>query len=138
MDGNPYSVPSGEVLPPSTLTSDSDNASSNSFAATAREIFLAWEKLRLFYVGVLAVVTLALGAMIPNGGMASARFWIVVVEGAIFSNVCFFAGPIVETYLAWLDQRPNWLRIAMFLAGTTVSILIVLVVLAGQLLPSQS
>jgi len=127
---NPYSSPPAlSVSPPDSVPS--------TFGGIARSTFLAWEKLRLVYVGLLAAVTLLLAALDPSRSFTSLRFWIPVVEGAVVANVCYFAGPIIETYVTWLGFRGRWLRYTLFVLGTLFSIMLAFGAIASLLLPTM-
>ncbi len=82
---------------------------------TLKQVFFAWEKLRVLYVIVLAVITLS---CLPDDVMGRLDFWLGIAVLAIGANVCFFAGPIVEVYLCWLGLRRQIVRPALFLSGT--------------------
>lgn len=100
----------------------------------ARRTFFAWEKLRLIYVPILVVVTLA--ATSPGGfrQLTEIEFWVTSAVGAVFANLAFFAGPIVETYVLWLGYRQRMLRPLLFVAGTVfASMLAVITVVAMNL-----
>ena len=106
-DQNPYTSPiaAGEEL-----------AANQPLQEIARTTFVAWEKLRLIYIGVLALVTIAAAAM--SGKPIDIDLAWATVVGAIFANACYFAGPITETYVTWLGYRGSWLRLALFVTGT--------------------
>jgi len=93
----------------------------------ARRIFLAWEKLRIGYIAVLVVETLALCLLDNTGLVGSLDFWKIVVEGAIVANVAYFAGPLLETYVTWLGFRGERIRLPLFFAGTFFACLLALV-----------
>lgn len=93
----------------------------------ARRIFIAWERLRLVYNAILAITVICVATVayvqyqptsIPLSGFFGT---IVPVVGA---NLCFFAGPIVETYVAWLGFRTETLRLVLMFFGTALSMMI--------------
>lgn len=129
---NPYASPVSQAIEEAL-----PDAASHALGRIARATFLAWEKLRLVYVGILAGVTLLLGGLGGPALLSSFSFWANVVEGAIVANLCFFAGPIVETYVTWLGFRAKWLRISMFTLGTLVSCALVFFVVVSELLPTM-
>ena len=108
---NPYQAPVAEVAEPEVTNPRSLNE-------IARKTFLAWEKLRLFYVAALAVMTLLAGAINVSALLMSVEFWVMVAIGAVFANICFFAGPMVESYVKWLGFRIPWIRPVLFVIGT--------------------
>ena len=124
---NPYSSP---VSP--AAAEDRPAAERESLGTIARRTFLAWEKLRLVYIAVLAVFALLFGLLDPSNMLASMRFWMFVLEGAIIANICYFAGPVIETYVFWLGFRGNWLRIVMFVVGTLFSCVLFVGAMVGQ------
>src|SRR5262245_65060394 len=99
--------------------------------AIAREVFLAWEKLRVVYVAVLATVTLVL---IESPLAVTSRLAIDVVVGALAANVLYFAGPLTESYLRWLGYDRGWPRWALFLGGTMLAVVFAVGLLAPGLL----
>ena len=119
---NPYSSP------PSLSVADDSETPSVPFSIVARRIFVAWEKLRLAYVAVLALVTIG----VARGALLDPHILVPVVLGAVVANVCFFAGPITETYLTWLGFNPSWLRAFMFILGTTLAAVLALVTIMGS------
>ena len=110
---NPFSSPIAE----DSIETSKPIKSEASFGSQAKAIFLAWEKLRIVYNLVLAVLTLLMGIILLGEYAMSIQFWVMVVQGAIISNVCFFAGPIVETYVCWIGFRFDWLRTSLFVLG---------------------
>ena len=128
---NPYSSP--RTAP----TTDMESAAARGnrpLSTIAREVFLSWEKLRIAYVAVLALITvLAVGPY----GFGHRRLLRLIVEGAVAANVAYFAGPALETYIRWLGYDRTWPRWVMFVGGTLFSIVLTVAVLATELLPDQ-
>jgi hypothetical protein len=123
---NPYSAPTGSLVAEQTDT----------LAAclpTAKTIFLQWEKLRIVYIAVLAGVSMLLAG--PQG-LNKPDVIRILVEGAVIANVLYFAGPVIETYVAWLGFRPCWLRWLLFGGGTLLSILLAIASLFGLMFPN--
>lgn len=106
-----------------------DLATGPGLLTLARPTFIAWEKLRLLYVAILGALTLGLWLLYPPSDRG--RALLLIGEGAVFANVLYFAGPMVETYVAWLGYRKRWLRPMLFVAGTALSGLLVLIVVPG-------
>lgn len=106
---NPFSAPAVDE----SLMS-SAQAPSDSLMSIAKRTFLAWEKLRLIYVAILAFETLFLGMHL----LGTFEFWATAVVGGILANLCFFLGPIAETYVTWLGFRAKWLRWFLLALGT--------------------
>ena len=111
-----------------------DESIDRTLFAIARRTFLAWERLRVVYVAILAVITILL---IAPGGFLNGRVLLLTVEGAVIANAAYFAGPTIETYIKWLGYDRTWPRWVMFGAGTLLSIVLVVGVLATELLPDQ-
>lgn len=132
MTENPYSPPSFDESPE---TSDSlvESASSPSLASIARPTFLAWERLRIIFVVVLGMLTLVLAG--PT--LTKLRVLVLVVEGAFVANICFFAGPIVETYVRWLGYHRRWVRWLLFVGGTILTAMLAVAAMAPMLVPDQ-
>ena len=105
-----------------------------SLLAIARSVFLAWEKLRIAYVILLALITVLLTGVT---GILNLRLLRLIVLGAVVANVAYFAGPTIETYVRWLGYNRAWPRWFMFIGGTLISIVLTIGVLATELLPDQ-
>jgi len=97
----------------------------------AKATFLAWERLRIPFVVVLGLITLFLAG--PN--LIELQTLIVVAVGAVIANLCFFAGPIVETYVCWLGYEQKWVRWFLFVGGTALTALLAVDTLASMFLP---
>jgi hypothetical protein len=121
---NPFSAPSKTIESHTSESSQMDD----SLGVIAKRTFLAWEKLRLLYNAVLVVETIAIG-LAAHPLLLQPEFWVSSVMGAVFANACFFLGPIIETYVAWLGHPSRTLRLVMFIVGTVVSCLLVIVAL---------
>lgn len=114
----------------SSPTDDSISTSdpaTDSFAVEARSIFRRWEYLRLWYNGILVVWTLVwIGSLawasIPADMALRQKmlrsFVGFALFGGIVANLCYFAGPILESYLTWLGVKPPRLRLGLFAVGT--------------------
>ncbi len=128
---NPFSAP---VTESSTISQDAltDSGYSTRFGVIAKPVFLAWERLRVVYVVVLGLLTV----LITGSSLLRAEVLVTVVQGALFANVCYLAGPLVETYVRWLGYPGSWVRWFLFVAGTLFTAGGVLVVLGAFLLPT--
>jgi len=124
---NPYSSPT-------TTSKFADDIAvqleqNTSLTTLARRIFLAWERLRILYIALLALLTLVLaGTQIFEPEMLA-----LVVGGAIVSNVCYFAGPIVETYITWLGYDGKRIRWLLFAGGTLMTAMVAYMSIATTL-----
>ncbi len=98
----------------------------------AKQIFLKWERLRLIYNGVL------LGCYVVYVFMVPTAFWrlavIIGIKVAITANLCFFAAPVVETFLNWRGVRSQFIPVVLLLGGLIVS-LPLMFVYAGRYIP---
>lgn len=128
---NPYATNSPNSATSDQVTKNDDR----SLQSIARKVFLAWEKLRVVYVFLLAAFTLVLAGF---DGLTQWSVLRLVVEGAIVANVAYFAGPVVETYVRWLGYDRTWPRWVMFVGGTLLSMGLALVVLSSALLPAPN
>jgi hypothetical protein len=96
-------------------------------SAFAKPIFLKWEKLRILYNAILLATLLA--SHLPQ--MSVDVFFqplmlVIWLIGAVLANLCFFLGPAMETYIAWLGVRSIWVTAILFLVGVVISIPLVL------------
>jgi uncharacterized protein YjbI with pentapeptide repeats len=105
-----------------------------SLLAIARSVFLAWEKLRIAYLILLALITVLLTGVT---GIMNLRLLRLIVLGAVVANLAYYAGPAIETYVRWLGYNRAWPRWGMFIGGTLISIVLAIGVLATELLPDQ-
>ncbi len=130
MTENPYSAPPAgshfrDDVPPAGVDRRS--------GVTARQTFLAWEKLRILYVLFLGALTL----LLAGPGLMHMRTLIVIAEGTVIANLCFFAGPIIESYIRWLGYSGKWLRPLLFVVGTVFTALLVVLTLLPLWIPDQ-
>lgn len=130
MTENPYTAT------PTTISNaiPKSEAVQTSLLEIAKSVFLAWEKLRIVYLMILALITVLL---IGLSGILNLRLLRLIVLGAVVANVAYFAGPTIETYVRWLGYNRAWPRWVMFIGGTLISILLAVGVLATELLPDQ-
>lgn len=119
---NPYSAPPIEAKPNEEVASSEPTT----LGHTARRTFIAWEKLRLIYNGVLIALTLTVALINVGETLFNLEFWLNCIAGAIGANICFVIGPILETYVNWLRGESKQLRTLLFVAGTLLSALFAL------------
>ena len=119
-DANPYTSPQADTF---VSSSDSEGVAESTLLQVAKRVFLDWEKMRLIYIGVLVAFTLLVGF----SELGNPVFWGVSIVGAIIANLCYFLGPIVDTYVSWLGFRSVALRWTMFVLGTLLTMAGVLV-----------
>ena len=90
---------------------------------SANRVFAAWERLRLIYCVILALVVIVFsGAALTNH-----LFLLRIIKAAIVANVCFCVGPVAEGYLALVGlDRPS-ARLLLFILGTLLSCLLAII-----------
>jgi len=130
MTENPYSTPLSETT---SNPGSGPAAGSTTLGSIAKTTFLAWERLRIPFVIILGLLTLSLAGR----NLLEPRALSVIVVCAVFANLCFFAGPIVETYVRWLGYEQKWVRWFLFVGGTLLSALLAVATLASMFLPNQ-
>jgi hypothetical protein len=90
---------------------------------STRDVFRAWEKLRIPYnlalVGVSLLIWLSLESTLGFVGPLAVGF-----RGALIANLLFFAGPIVEAYIRWLRPGLSGMRWVLFFAGLLFAMLL--------------
>ena len=87
-----------------------------------RRIFLRWERLRIAYNAALMALVILLVALLYEPEIEWALLGWRCVVGAVIANVCFFAGPVAETYLYWLGMRNRGVTAVLFLMGLVFSL----------------
>ncbi|QDT70071.1 hypothetical protein MalM25_30160 [Planctomycetes bacterium MalM25] len=102
------------------------------FSSEARKVFLAWERLRLIYNGLL-IPGVCLLAWVESHSLPPfheapltaaptwrewTMWWVIVAAYGVFSNLCFLLGPAVEVYLGWLGLPTRAVRWFVFTLGT--------------------
>lgn len=132
MTENPYSTPLSEPTA-SPETSTDRSADSANLMSIAKTTFLAWERLRIPFVAVLAALTL----LLAGRNIFQPQTLFIVAVGAVFANLCFFAGPIVETYVRWLGYDRIWVRWFLFVGGTALTAMLAIATLVSMFLPDQ-
>lgn len=130
MTDNPYTVTAATQSAPTASRDDHDQ----SLLAIARRVFLAWEKLRIAYIIILALITVAITGV---AGIFNLRLIAFIGFGAVVANIAYFTGPVIETYVRWLGYNRAWPRWFMFLSGTLLSAILAVGWLAAELLPNQ-
>lgn len=134
MTNNPYLPPSTDLSAPEV----SQRAAEGSIGAIAKSVFIAWERLRIVYVVLLGTFTMMLA--IPGVVDFGSRLFlfhgiIMIVEGAIIANICYFTGPVIETYVRWLGYDGKWVRWLLFASGTLLTAILALLSLSSGLIP---
>jgi hypothetical protein len=102
-------------------------------ADSAKEVFLAWEKLRLIYNCLLAVVSLSAGYA-WLGVRDIIDFLTFLFEGAIGANLCFCLGPVIEGYLSLMGVNRRKVRLLLFVLGTLIACMFAAAALASWLM----
>jgi hypothetical protein len=128
---NPYS-PSSLETP--TLNVAPTATTNLTLVDIVKTTFLAWERLRVVYVLLLGLLTVGLvGPQFMQFPML-----IVVAGGAVFANLCYFAGLGLESYVRWLGYQGKWLRWFLFIGGTLLTAMLEIALLGPSLLPNQN
>jgi len=122
---NPYSSPAAASEPDHAVVVECDN----SVSGLARRIFLAWERLRILYIALLALLTLILA----RTQLFDPDMLALIAGGAIVSNLFYFAGPIVETYITWLGYNGKRIRWLLFAGGTLMTAMVACLSIANTL-----
>jgi hypothetical protein len=117
-DSSPTEIAEG--LPPLANQSALPLRDIRAAEPTFMEVFLAWEKLRILYNGLLIVAVL--GIILKSGFNLLAG--IFFVEPAIYANVGFCAGPVAEGYLSWLGFRHPACRWFIFALGLFITLVL--------------
>ena len=130
---NPYSAPISDPLKSAAVE---PAVVSDSIWPVAKRTFLAWEKLRLVYNGILIFMSVAYA--LAWSSLFTIEFWLVAIFGAIVCNVCFMLGPILETYIAWLGFRTRELRLVFLTLGTLATAGVALAILTSMFRTASS
>lgn len=128
MSESPYVAPANSSMD----DSGSRKSSERSLLNLGRDVFLAWERLRIVYLIILALVTLTLAGPTVFSNWRLVR---LIIKGSVAANVAYFAGPTIETYVRWLGHERTWPRWVMFGCGTLLSVFLTVGVLTSELWP---
>ena len=109
-----------EGLPPQDLSANDDRAPSGvpdirKDDVSAMDVFLAWEKLRIVYNGVLVSIVVI--------SILSGRDFnpFVLIEGALFANLCYCSGPVAEGYCCLFGISRQFARAVIFIVGVLMA-----------------
>lgn len=91
------------------------------FLDAAKRICIEWEKLRILYNGALIALVVYLVDSTQPAMFQTFDFWVTCGLGAVAANLCFFAGPLCETYLYWIGVRTATVRWSLLLVGTLLA-----------------
>ena len=97
---------------------------------SAHEVFVAWERLRLAYNGLLGIEVIALYALSLADRMALGQLALL----AIAANVSFCAGPVAEGYLDLLGTPRRVSRWLLFGLGCCAGVALTLAHLNKKLM----
>lgn len=87
---------------------------------SAREVFWAWEKLRLYYNGILVLFVL----VFSGRALFSDSYWVMLITGAFVANLGFCLGPVLEGYSALCGAPRRAARWTIFMIGTVFTVLL--------------
>ncbi|QEF96150.1 hypothetical protein Mal15_01760 [Stieleria maiorica] len=102
---NPYTAP--------TTSPSSTNTDSVDFAPIIRR----WERLRLYYNAILVPIVLTTTFVGFPHHASLPGYWVSVVFGGVFANLCFMAGPTIEGYGTYFRFWNSAMTMMLFLAG---------------------
>ncbi len=88
----------------------------------ARAVFIKWEKLRIVYNILLLVLLWFVVTPMTHRSVLNPFLLTYYLLGGLAANMCFFAGPLLESYLAWLKIQSPWITAAIFIGGVLVSV----------------
>jgi hypothetical protein len=94
-------------------------------------VAVAWEKLRIWYNAVLAVVALLGLVVIDASLLLDMQAMKTMVFAAIAANVCFCVGPLVEGYVTWFFGKLPGLRAVIFAIGIIGAVMLTIWVVAN-------
>lgn len=86
---------------------------------SAREVFIAWERLRVVFN--LALIVLV--AIFGHDYWSERGFLSYVIKAAFVANVGYCAGPVAEGYLALAGVQRRAARAALFGGGLVIACL---------------
>jgi hypothetical protein len=87
-----------------------------------RTIFLRWERLRLPYNIILLAATAGFHGWLLKLLPDYPILLLPLGFACLGANLCFFAAPAVESYLAWLGLRSRWVGPVLFAGGVAISL----------------
>ena len=94
-------------------------------------IMRRWERLRLFYNGILVVFVLFLTLVVYPDTKSEMLYWFYVCIGGVVANLCFLTGPTIEAYGRCFRLWNDFLTLLLFLAGLGFTALLALEVVAS-------
>jgi hypothetical protein len=80
---------------------------------SARQVFLAWERLRIVFNLVLIIFVLG----DASSELSDREFRHFLIRAAFAANVCFCLGPVAEGYLAFFGVQRLIARVVVFVPG---------------------
>ena len=108
-----------------------DEVKSTIFSEETKGIFRSWEFLRIVYNAILFVLSiLMIWDLWPK--VLVIPVLMNATLAAIAANICFFLGPITESYLNWLGWKPKKLRSVLFVLGMILSATIVICIIGAM------
>lgn len=100
-----------------------------------RPIILKWEKLRILYNVILALILILSAGPAMGWHFFHPVVLLIWLIGAVLANLCFLTGPLVESYIAWLGFRSRAVTAVLFVVGVLISIPCVLYFVVSFTLP---
>lgn len=90
--------------------------------ASARDVFLAWEKLRLVFNAALVLATVLALWLGPPHGRVDGRLLVLLGTRAVLVNIAFCVGPVLESAFAWAGTPRTAVRLVLFTPGCLFAI----------------
>lgn len=119
-----------EGLPPASVDpayeSDVETIRKRDWAAA--EVFIAWERLRVYYNMALIVI------VVVKHFRGDAMDVLFLSTCALMANLCFCIGPVIEGYLACIGLRRTPARWVVFVGGTMFAMWIAFHLRPGHLI----
>jgi hypothetical protein len=91
--------------------------------ASAREVFLAWERWRIVYNAALVFGTVIGILLVPEDLLADRMYLRHLIRVAVLANVLYCVGPVAEGYFAWMGGPRRPIRAIVFTLGTLLATL---------------
>jgi hypothetical protein len=112
---NPFSAPVNEEV-----SSNSIDQRVTDFGPIIRR----WEYLRLYFNGILVSIVLVIVVFAFPSLFLSLEFWFIAIGGAVFTNLCYFAGPLVEGYASYFRLWAAPVTMVLFVAGLLLTAIV--------------
>ena len=115
-ESNPYEAPH----PMAKEFADSVPSSAGNWSPGSVDfavIIRRWERLRLFYNGILILFVLLITFVHFPGRFLDLKYWLAISAAGLFANLLFLLGPAIEGYGRRLRCWNGIMTMVLFLAG---------------------